>query len=150
TEWVRMMRPLLTLQLFLLATMAFRGPELIEYWVWTSPLYRLGLTLILLLTVFFHLSIVATVLAKAKMESITRFFAMGMPLGFTLGAIGLFLGLYGADAGAGLVELNFELTTLPPATVSNFNPESPFILTGAGIILAIIAGIGYFIQRIAR
>lgn len=150
TEWVRMMRPLLTLQLFLLATMAFRGPELVEYWVWTSPLYRLGLTLVTLLTVFFHLSIVASVLKKGDMERLAQFFAYGMPLGFTLGALGLVLGFYGSEAGAGLGEINAELALLPQQTIASLNPESPFLLTAAGIILAIISGIGYFVQRIAR
>lgn len=150
TEWSRMMRPFLTLQLFLLATMAFRGPEMVEYWIWTSPLYRLGLTLFTLLTVFFHLSIVSVVLKKAEMERIAQFFAFGMPLGFTLGLLGLVLGFYGSEAGAGLGQINAELTTLPLATVASINPESPFLLTGAGIILAIFSGIGYFVQRIAR
>lgn len=150
TEWARMMRPFLTLQLFLLATMAFRGPELVEYWVWTSPLYRLGVTMVTLLTVFFHLSIVATVLKKAEMERIAQFFSFGIPLGFTLGILGLVLGFYGSEAGAGLGQINNELTVLPLDKVASIDPESPFLLSAAGIILAIFCGIGYFVQRIAR
>ncbi len=150
TEWCRMMRPLLTLQFFLLATIAFRGPELVEYWFWTSPAYRMGLTFVTLLTVFFHLSIVSTVLQKAEMDRYAQLFGFGIPLGITLGIIGLVLGFYGSEAGAGLGQINYELNLLPPQTVGDLNPDAPFLLTGAGIILAIISGIGYFVQRIAR
>lgn len=150
TEWCRMMRPLLTLQFFLLATISLRGPELVEYWFWTSPAYRMGLTFVLLLALFFHLSIVSTVLKKAEMDTYAQVFGFGIPLGVTLGLLGLVLGFYGSEAGAGLGQINFELNLLPPQTVAGFNPESPFLLTGAGILLAIISGIGYFVQRIAR
>ncbi|MEM9261687.1 MAG: hypothetical protein AAGA62_18750, partial [Bacteroidota bacterium] len=56
TEWSRLMRPLLSLCLFLLAAMAWRGPEVVDYWFWTSPLFRLALVTVLLFTVFFHFS----------------------------------------------------------------------------------------------
>lgn len=150
TEWCRMMRPFLTMQLFLLAVMAFRGPELVDYWFWTSDLFRLGFTLVTLLSMFFHLAIVLGVLKKGKMGTAAQYFGYGMPLGFTLGVLGLFMGFYGPVAGASLQQINFELVTLPPEIVAGINPEAPFLLTGAGILLAIVSGIGYFVQRIAR
>lgn len=150
TEWCRMMRPFLTLQIFLLAVMAFRGPELVDYWFWTSPLFRLGLTLVTLLTFFFHLSIVMSVLEKGKMGTAARYFGYGMPLGCTLVIVGLVMGFYGPEAGDSLREINFELVTLPQETVAAINPESPFLLSGAGILLSVVGGIGYFVQRIAR
>lgn len=150
TEWCRMMRPFLTLQLFLLAVMAFRGPELVDYWFWTSPLFRLGLTLVTLLTFFFHFSIVMSVLEKGKMGTAARYFGYGMPLGCTLIVVGLVMGFYGPEAGDSLREINFELVTLPPETVAAINPESPFLFSGAGILLSVVGGIGYFVQRIAR
>lgn len=150
TEWCRMMRPFLTLQLFVLAIMAFRGPELVNYWFWTSPLFRLSLTLVTLLTFFFHLAIVMRVLKKGNMDTAARCFGYGMPLGLTLIVLGLVLGFYGPEAGASLARINFELMALPPETVAAVNPESPFLLSGAGILLSVVGGIGYFVQRIAR
>jgi hypothetical protein len=150
TEWVRLMRPGLTFSCFLLAVMAWRGPELVDYWFWTSQLFRLALVAVILLTVFFHLSILANVLKAAKMDGITRIFAFGMPLGTALLVTGLVLGLYGDVAGAGLMRINHELVILPPETVAGFNPDAPFVLFFAGVMLLILGGIGYFIQKIAR
>ena len=150
TEWIRLLRPGLTFCLFLLATMAWRGPELVDYWFWSSPLFRLGLVTVSLLTVFFHFSILMSALASAKMDTTTQLFALGMPLGFTLLVGGLFLGFYGKEAGAALETLNFELVLFPPETVAGFNPEAPFFLSMVGVLLLVIAGIGYFIQKIAR
>lgn len=149
-EWNRAMRPGLTLCVFLLATMAWRGPELVDYWFWTSPLFRFGLVLTLLLTVFFHLNIINGVLTNAKMTGPTRFFALGMPLGFTLATLGLFLEFYGPAAGTALQQINYELVALPPATVVGFDPDAPFYLAIGGVFLLALAGIGYFVQKIAR
>jgi len=150
TEWSRLMRPGLTFSCFLLAVMAWRGPELVDYWFWTSQLFRLALVTVILLTMFFHLSILASVLKAAKMDGITRLFAFGMPLGTALLVIGLVLGLYGDAAGGGLLQINHELVILPPETVASFNPDAPFVLFFAGVMLLILGGIGYFIQKIAR
>ena len=59
------------------------------------------------------------------------------------------MGFYGPEAGDSLREINFELVTLPQETVAAINPESPFLLSGAGILLSVVGGIGYFVQRIA-
>jgi len=150
TEWMRLLRPGLNLCIFLLATMAWRGPELVDYWFWTSPLFRLGLVTVCLFTVFFHFSILMSALTSAKMDTITQVFALGMPLGFTLLFAGLFLGFYGKEAGAALETLNYELVFFPPETVAAFNPEAPFFLSLIGVLLLVLAGIGYFIQKIAR
>jgi hypothetical protein len=150
TEWMRLMRPGLTFCIFLLATMAWRGPELVDYWFWTSPLFRLGLVTVSLLTIFFHFSILMSALASAKMDTLTQVFALGMPLGFTLLVAGLFLGFFGKEAGAALERLNYELVIFPPETVAGFNPEAPFFLSLVGVLLLVLAGIGYFIQKIAR
>lgn len=150
TEWTRLMRPGLTFCLFLLATMAWRGPELVDYWFWTSPAYRLGLVTTLLLTLFFHFSILRSVLITAKLDTLTQVFAFGMPLGVAILIPGLMLGLYGSEAGDALRQLNYELVLLPPATVAGFNGEAPFVLSFAGVALMILAGIGYFIQKIAN
>ncbi|MFT4687167.1 MAG: hypothetical protein ACJATN_002594 [Neolewinella sp.] len=150
TEWTRLLRPGLTFCIFLLAVMAWRSPELVDYWFWTSPLFRLGLVLVSLLTLYFHFSILMSVLKSAKMNTITQVFAMGMPLGFMLLIAGLFLGFYGKEAGASLQTLNFELVLFPPETIAAFNPEAPFFLSLTGVLLLVLAGIGYFIQKIAR
>ncbi len=150
TEWIRLFRPALTFCVFLLATMAWRGPELVDYWFWTSPLFRLGLVIVTLLTVFFHFSILMSVLASAKMDATARVFALGMPLGFTLMVAGFFLGFFGKEAGAALERLNYELVLFPPETVASFNPDAPFLLSLIGVLLLVMAGIGYFIQKIAR
>lgn len=150
TEWMRLLRPGLNLCIFLLATMAWRGPELVDYWFWTSPLFRLGLVTVVLLTIFFHFSILMSALSSANMNTITQVFALGMPLGFALLVAGLFLGFYGKEAGAALETLNYELVLLPPETVAGFNPEAPFFLSLIGVLLLVMAGIGYFIQKIAR
>lgn len=150
TEWTRTMRPGLTCCIFLLATMAWRGPELVDFWFWTSQLFRLGLVMVILLTAYFHLSIVTSVLKAAKMDTVTRVFAYGMPLGVAILIPGLVLGLYGSEAGTALRDLNYELVLFPPETVISFNPDAPFALFFAGVMLLIIGGIGYFIQKIAR
>lgn len=150
TEWTRTMRPGLTFCLFLLAAMAWRGPELVDYWFWSSQLFRLGLVTVVLLTLFFHLSIITNVLKAARMDTITRIFALGMPLGVSALFPGLFLGLYGREAGTALRDLNYELVLFPPETVAAFNSDAPFVLFFAGVMLLIIGGIGYFIQKIAR
>ena len=108
------------------------------------------MVLVILLTVFFHLSILKSVLTSAKMNTITQTFAIGMPLGFTLLVAGLFLGFFGKEAGAALETLNYELVLFPPETVTSFNPEAPFFLSLIGVLLLVMAGIGYFIQKIAR
>lgn len=149
-EWSRLMRPSLTLCIFLLAAMSLRGPELVDFWFWTSPLFRLALVLVLLLTIFFHLTILVKVLETAKMDSLARLFAFGMPLGVATLILGVFLGYYGPVGGAAIQQLNYELVTLAPQTVAGFNPDAPFILAFAGIILLVFSGIGYYVQRIAR
>jgi hypothetical protein len=63
---------------------------------------------------------------------------------------GLVLGLYGRKAGTAIRDLNYELVLFPPETVAVFNPDAPFALFFAGVMLLIIGGIGYFIQKIAR
>lgn len=150
TEWSRMLRPGLTFCCFLLAVMAWRGPELVDYWFWTSPLFRLVLVAVSLLTFYFHFSILSTVLKAAKMDGITRLFAFGMPLGLALLVPGLFLGFYGTAAGDAMQKINHELVIFPPETVAGFNQDAPFVLFFAGVMLLILAGIGYFIQKIAR
>jgi len=150
TEWTRLLRPGLTFSIFLLAAMAWRSPEVVDYWFWTSPLFRLGLVTVSLLTIFFHFSILMSALASAKMNTITQVFALGMPLGFTLLIVGFFLGFFGKEAGAALETLNYELVLFPPETVAAFNPDAPFFLSLIGVLLLVMAGIGYFIQKIAR
>lgn len=150
TEWSRTLRPGLTFCCFLLAVMAWRGPELVDFWFWTSPLFRLVLVAVSLLTFVFHFSILSAVLKAAQMDGITRLFAFGMPLGVALLVPGLFLGFYGKQAGDALQTINHELVIFPPETVAGFNPDAPFVLFFAGVILLILAGIGYFIQKIAR
>lgn len=150
TEWSRLMRPGLSLCLFLLAAMAWRGPEVIDYWFWTSPLFRLGLVTVLLFTVFFHFSILVQILKAAEMDQLARIFAYGMPFGLTLLVLGFVLGLFGQEAGDAMRQLNYELLTLPPETVAKFDPDAPFLLSLVGVVLLILAGIGYYIQRIAK
>ncbi len=130
--------------------MSLRGPELVDFWFWTSPLFRLALVLVFLLTIFFHLSILVKVLETAKMDSLARLFAFGMPLGVATLTLGIFLGYYGPVGGAAMQQLNYELVTLAPQTVAGFDPDAPFILAFAGIILLVFSGIGYYVQRIAR
>jgi hypothetical protein len=36
SEWSRIIRPVLTLCVFILAVMSWRGQELVDYWFWTS------------------------------------------------------------------------------------------------------------------
>ncbi|MEL7160666.1 MAG: hypothetical protein AAFN92_07900, partial [Bacteroidota bacterium] len=150
TEWNRSMRPGLTLCLFLLATMAWRGPELVDYWFWTSPLFRLGLVLVLLLSLFFHYSILTTVLKQAKTDRLTSIFSYCIVLGLSLLLPSLFLGFYGDAAGTAVQQLNYELLTFAPATAAGFPENVPFVLSLVGIVLFILAGIGYNIQRIAK
>jgi fumarate reductase subunit D len=150
SEWSRIIRPVLTLCVFILAVMSWRGQELVDYWFWTSPLFRFLLVVVVLLMLFFHLSILSRVLKKAKIDSAARIFAYGMPLGITALVTGLTVGLYGDQTGAGLQRLNYELLPLGPDTVAAFSDGAPFTLFFAGVALLIIGGIGYFIQRIAR
>ena len=150
TECTRAMRPWLTWYILLLLTMAWRGNELVDYWFWTSQLYRLLLVFTLLLAVLFHLLMVHKALKAAKMTTITRVFAYGFPLGTTWLTLGLFLGLYGADAGAGLRTLNEQLVVLPQETVLAINPDAAFTLFFAGAMVLICSGIGYYVQRIAQ
>lgn len=149
SEWTRMMRPGLTLCCFLLATMVIRGPELVDYWFWTSQLYRFGLVLVLLWTLFFHLSILTHVLQAANMDAVSRTFAYGMPLGMMLIVLGLVIGLHG-QPGEGLAKLNYELVALPVVTLAQVGPNQPFILFFVGTMLLILGGIGYFIRRISQ
>ncbi|MEL6276479.1 MAG: hypothetical protein AAFU03_15370 [Bacteroidota bacterium] len=149
-EWVRTLRPFLTLVFFLLGMMAWRGPEWIDYLTWTSPLYRLALLTVVLLTIFFHGNLLTKALEQAQLEVTARILGYAMPLGFTASALGLTLGFYGADTGGSLAALNQELLLFSPEIANNFNPNGPFVLFFAGVALLIIGGIGYFIQRIAR
>ena len=150
TECTRTMRPWLTWYIVLLITMAWRGNELVDYWFWTSQLYRLLLVFTLLLAVFFHLLMVDKALRAAEMNAVTRAFAYGFPLGAMLLTLGLFLGLYGADAGAGFRTLNEQLVVLPQETMLAINPEAAFTLFFAGAMVLICSGIGYYVQRIAQ
>lgn len=150
SEWSRIIRPVLTLCVFLLAVMSWRGQELVDYWFWTSPLFRFFLVVVVLLMLFFHLSILSRVLSKANIDSAARIFAYGMPLGITALVAGLTVGLYGSETGAGLQRLNYELLPLDPDLVAGFSDSAPFTLFFAGVALLILGGIGYFIQRIAR
>lgn len=149
-EWSRLMRPGLTWLLFLLGTMALRGHELLDFWFWTSPLYRLlGLT-VLLFSALFHLSILTKVLRAAELDVTSRVFAYGVPLGATALAGGLLLLLYGDATNNALVALNRELVLLPPQTVAGFDPNAPVVFAIAGVLLLITGAIGYLIRRISR
>jgi hypothetical protein len=150
TEWSRLMRPGLTPLLFLLGAMALRGPELVDFWFWTSSLFRLALISVCLMAVYFHFSILATILKAAKMDGIDRLFSFGIPFGITVLVPGLFLGLYGKASGDALRQLNLELIVLPPETIEGFNPNAPFVLFFAGVMLLILSGIGHYIQKIAK
>lgn len=150
-EWAKALRPFLTLVIFLLFMMSWRGPEYIDYLFWTSQLYRLGLVAVLLLTLFFHLSVLDRNLKNAELDLTSRITGYAMPLGLLIIFIGLVLGFYAADqAGGALFALNQELLIFSPSIVRGFDPEAPFILFFAGVGLLIIGGIGYFIQRIAK
>lgn len=150
SEWSRIIRPILTPCVFLLAVMSWRGQELVDYWFWTSALFRFFLVVVILLMLFFHLSILSKVLQKANIDSAARIFAYGMPLGITAIVAGLAVGLFGEETGAGLQRLNYELLPLGPDTAAAFSDSAPFTLFFAGVALLILGGIGYFIQRIAR
>ena len=150
SEWSRLIRPSLTPHLFLLATIAWRGPDLVDLWFWTSPLYRLGLTFVVLLAAYFHFSMLIRVLAGAKMKRVARYFAVGIPLGMTLLAVGLFLGLYTPGGGTALSLLNYELVLLPAVFVDHISPDAPLVLALGGFLVLIACGIGYFVQRIAH
>ncbi|NJC24731.1 hypothetical protein [Neolewinella antarctica] len=150
TEWSLMIRPALVPCLFLLAVMAWRGHELVDYWFWTSGPFRLCLFFVIFFAGHLHLSAVDRSLKSAKMGRTERVFALGFPIGFTLLAGGLFLGLYGADAGAGLVQLNQELLVFSRESVTALNPEAPFTLFFAGAMILILSGVGYYIQRITH
>ncbi len=149
-EWSRLMRPGLNWLLFLLAAMAIRGHELVDFWFWTSPLFRLlGIT-VLLFTVLFHLSILTKVLQSAELDPASRVFAYGVPLGATALMAGLLLLLYGDAENNALVAMNRELVLLPPETVAGFDPNAPVVLAIAGALLLITGAIGYLIRRISR
>lgn len=149
-EWSKSLRPFLTLVLFLLAMMSWRGPEWIDYLFWTSPLYRLGLVAVILLTLFFHWSILDKNLRHAELDLTSRITGYSMTLGILAVFIGLILTFYNASNGGALGVLNREILFLSPSVVRGFNPESPFILFFVGIGMLIVGGIGYFIQRIAK
>lgn len=150
TEWIRLMRPGLTLCCFLLATMAWRGPELVDYWFWTSAAYRFGLVLVVLLTLFFHWSILHGILVKVKQAGWFGAFSYAMPLGLTVLVAGLGLGILGPSLGGSLNRLNAELALLPAGTVAGWDQDAPFALFFAGVVLLVIAGIGYSIKKISR
>ena len=150
TEWVRLMRPGLTFCCFLLAVMAWRGPELVDFWFWTSPLFRLFLVLVVLLTLFFHWSILNGILRKADLGGWFGVFTYAMPLGVSVLIPGIVLGLVGPHVGGALSALNYELALLPVDTVAGLNQESPFVLFFAGTVLLVVAGIGYSIKKISR
>lgn len=149
-EWSRLIRPSLTPVIFLLAVMAFRGPDLPDVWFWTSPLFRLALTFTLLLAAYFHFTILFRVLRSAKLRSVARWFAVGIPLGLTLLTLGLFLGLYAPAAGPPLAVINYELVLLPPEWAAGWDPDAPLVVALGGFLVLIASGIGYFVQRIAH
>ena len=149
-EWCRMMRPGLTWCVFLLLSMSLRGHELVDFWFWTSPLYRLLLLTVFFFSLFFHFTIITRVMKNAKMDAYSRVFAYGMPLGLTVLSLGLFLGLYGPIERPALTILNEELLVFPPSIVNGVDPNGPFVLFFAGVALLITAAIGYFIRRIAH
>lgn len=150
-EWRKSLRPFLNLIFFILISMAIRGPELLDYLFWTSPLYRLGLVIIVLLSIFFHLSILSKALSNAELDLTSRVLGYAMPLGFTAMVAGLVLGFYGGQSTEGALELlNRELLLFSPEVAAGFNPNGPFVLFFAGVALLICGGIGYFIQRIAK
>ncbi|PHI19484.1 hypothetical protein CEQ90_12355 [Lewinellaceae bacterium SD302] len=149
-EWSKSLRPFLTLVFFLLAMMSWRGPEWIDYLFWTSQLYRLGLTLVVLLTLFFHWSILDKTLRNAELDLTSRITGYAMPLGTLAIYLGLILTFYNASRGGAMAALNREILFLSPSVVSSFNPESPFVLFFVGVGMLILGGIGYFIQRIAK
>ncbi|OAV45340.1 hypothetical protein [Lewinella sp. 4G2] len=151
TEWTETMRPILTTLVFLLAVMAWRGQELVDYWFWTSPLFRLAFVFTLLLSNYFHFVRLDAAFKAARLRTVTaRLFAYGIPLGLTFSAVGLTLGLLGADAGAGIGIMNQELALLTGEFVESFNPNASFTLFFAGTTVLILSGIGYSVQRIAQ
>ena len=150
TEWSRLMRPGLTFCCFLLATMAWRGPELVDFWFWTSPLFRLGLVAVVLLTLFFHWSILHGILKKAGMTGWFGVFSYAMPLGLSVLVPGLLLGVFGERLGGVAQVLNYELAVVPTATVTAVGHDAPFVLFFAGVVLLVIAGVGYSIKKISR
>ena len=105
-EWIRTLRPSLTPALFLLGVMALRGPGLVDYWFWTSPLFRLLLLTVLLFAAFFHLAILTKVMRTAGLDRNSRILAYGMPLGIVATVAGLALGFYGSGPVNGLTAIN--------------------------------------------
>lgn len=150
-EWNRALRPLLTPVIFFLMVMSWRGPEWLDYLFWTSPLYRLALVSVLLISIFFHLNVLHRNLVGAKLELTSRLTGYAMPLGVLNIFLGLFLGFFrGQGARGPLFAYNQELLWFSPGVVERFDPNLPFWLFFAGVALLIVGGIGYFIQRIAR
>lgn len=148
-EWVKSLRPFLTFVFFLLALMAFRGGEWLDYLFWTSSLYRLAYLTILLLTLLFHWSLLGKMLTNAKLNLTGRLFGYAIPLGITALTFGLTLGFYDAAGIGSLATLNQELLLFSPTIAGAFDASRTFILFFAGVILLISGGIGYSIQRIA-
>lgn len=149
-EWSKSLRPFLTLVLFFLFFMGWRGPEWIDYLFWTSQLYRLGLVSVVLLTLFFHWDILHKNLENASLDLTSRITAYAMPLGILAIFLGIFLGFFRSGSNGSMFALNQELLLFTPDIVKGFNPDMPFVLFFAGVALLIIGGIGYFIQRIAK
>lgn len=149
-ELNKALRPLITLLLFYLFFMAWRGPEWIDYLFWTSPLYRLALISVSLLTLFFHWSILDSILKRADLDLTSRITGYAMPLGLLSIFVGLFTTFHQSKQAGALAALNLDLLLFSPEVTAGFNPSGPFVLFFAGVALLIIGGIGYFIQRIAK
>ncbi|MEM8583645.1 MAG: hypothetical protein AAGF87_05220 [Bacteroidota bacterium] len=150
TEWVRSLRPLLTIFLVILAAVAWRGPDGLDRILLEGGLWRFIVLGIAGFGLFLHWDHLARAMRQAKVSTTGRIMGYMAALGGSWLALGLIVGFWQSGSYHGLALLNLELQIVPEQWALQADPNWAFGLFFVGFGMVIIGSIGYFIQRIAR
>lgn len=150
TQWVRSLRPLLTIFLVVLAAIAWRGPDGLDRLLLEEGVGRFLVLSIASFGLFLHWDHLARAMRQAKVSVSGQVMGYIAALGSSWLILGLIVGFWQMDKYNGLSMLNLELQIAPEAWGLLADPDWAFGLFFVGFGMVIIGSIGYFIQRIAR
>ncbi|MEM6878572.1 MAG: hypothetical protein AAF544_08445 [Bacteroidota bacterium] len=150
TEWVRSLRPLLTIFLVFLAAIAWRGPDGLDRVLLEGGFWRFLVLGIAGFGLFLHWDHLARALKQAKVSTTGSVMGYTAALGGCWLVLGLLVGFWQSGDYHGLALLNLELQIVPEQWAIQADPDWAFGLFFVGFGMVIFGSIGYFIQRIAR
>lgn len=150
TQWVRSLRPLLTIFLVVMAAIAWRGPDGLDRVLLEGGFWRFLVLSIASFGLFLHWDHLARAMRQAKVSVTGQVMGYMSALGGCWMILGLMVGFWQTDTYNGLSRLNLELQIVPESWALQADPNLAFGLFFVGFGMVIIGAIGYFIQRIAR